>query len=111
MSVDEVGCCGAYCGTCREFRKTCKGCTIGYLDGARDLKRARCEIKICCITKGYASCADCAHFDSCQTIQDFHSHKGYKYGKYQQAIEYITAHGYDSFLAIADTWKNAYGRY
>lgn len=50
--TEEIGCCGAYCGTCREFEKTCKGCKPGYLDGSRDLNRARCKMKKCCLTKG-----------------------------------------------------------
>ena len=25
--TEEIGCCGAYCGTCREYLKTCKGCS------------------------------------------------------------------------------------
>lgn len=29
--TEEIGCCGAYCKTCREFEKTCKGCKLGYL--------------------------------------------------------------------------------
>ena len=28
--TEEIGCCGAYCGTCREYRKTCKGCKTRY---------------------------------------------------------------------------------
>ena len=26
---EEIGCCGAYCGTCREYLKTCKGLQTG----------------------------------------------------------------------------------
>ena len=37
--IDEIGCCGAYCKTCREYQDTCKGCKPGYLDGSRDLRR------------------------------------------------------------------------
>lgn len=44
--TEEIGCCGAYCGTCREYQKTCKGCKSGYLDGSRDLSRAKCRMKI-----------------------------------------------------------------
>ena len=32
--TEEIGCCGAYYGTCREFEKTCKGCKTGYLGRA-----------------------------------------------------------------------------
>lgn len=30
--TEEIGCCSAYCKTCRELEKTCKGCKQGYLD-------------------------------------------------------------------------------
>ena len=109
--TEEIGCCGAYCKTCREFRKTCKGCTLGYLDGSRDLRKARCKMKVCCLTKGQATCADCAEYASCETIQRFVQHPGYKYSKYRQALEFIRAYGYQAFLTVAQNWKNAYGKY
>ena len=37
----EIGCYGAYCGTCREYLKTCKGCKPGYLNGCL-LYTSRC---------------------------------------------------------------------
>lgn len=109
--TEEIGCCGAYCKTCREFLKTCKGCKLGYLDGSRDLRKARCKMKVCCLTKGHATCADCAEYASCETIQRFVQHPGYKYSKYKKALEYIRAHGYQAFLTVAQNWKNAYGKY
>ena len=30
--IEEI----SYCGTCREYLKTCKGCKTGYLDGSRN---------------------------------------------------------------------------
>lgn len=40
-----IGCCGAYCGTCRALLdKTCKGCKLGYDDGKRDIRAARCAM-------------------------------------------------------------------
>ena len=87
--VEEIGCCGAYCGTCREYQKTCKGCKSGYLDGSRDLSRAKCRMKKCCLTRGHITCGDCGEYESCETIQSFLSHPGYKYGKYRQALEYM----------------------
>ncbi len=109
--TEKIGCCGAYCKTCREFLKTCKGCKLGYLNGLRDLRRAKCSIKICCLTKGYITCADCDIFDSCETIQSFIQHPGYKYSKYKQALAFIRANGYTAFMNAADHWKNAYGKY
>ena len=54
--MEEIGCYGAYCGTCREYLKTCKGCKPGYLNGSRDLSRAKCRMKKCCLTK-VSTCA------------------------------------------------------
>jgi hypothetical protein len=34
MDREDVGCCGAFCGTCPERKNgLCKGCTTGYADG------------------------------------------------------------------------------
>ncbi len=112
MSLREIGCCGAYCRTCRALREqACKGCKLGYDTGERDIDRARCRIKVCCVTKGHTSCADCPDLSGCPTLAEFHGKKGYKYGKYRQAIDFIKQNGYPGFLKIADTWTNAYGKY
>lgn len=112
MSIEELGCCGAYCKTCKVIAaKVCKGCKADYNEGGRDLKKAKCKIKVCCMTKGMKSCADCADYDECSVIQEFHHHSGYKYGKYKQAIAYIKEHGYNDFFESADSWSNAYGKY
>ena len=109
--TEEIGCCGAYCGTCQEYQKTCKGCKTGYLDGSRDLSRAKCRMKKCYLTRGHITCGDCGEYESCGTIQFFLSQPGYKYGKYRQALEFIRAHGHAAFLNAAKHWTNAYGRY
>ncbi|MDK2988836.1 MAG: hypothetical protein PWR16_365 [Methanoculleus sp.] len=112
MSLTEIGCCGAYCGTCRALKEqACKGCKIGYDTGERDIDRARCRIKVCCVKKGYTSCADCPEIHACRTLNEFYAKNGYKYKKYKQAIEFIGQKGYSAFLNIADTWTNAYGKY
>jgi hypothetical protein len=112
MSLQEIGCCGAYCGTCRAMKEErCKGCKIGYDTGERDIGRAKCRIKVCGIRKGYQSCADCPDVPTCPTLNEFHGKNGYKYTKYMQAIAFIRQHGYPEFLKIADTWTNAYGKY
>ena len=109
--TEKIGCCGAYCKTCREFEKTCKGCKLGYLDGSRDLGRAKCRMKKCCLTKGHITCADCEEYEHCETVQAFLNHSVYKYSKYKQALEYIRAHDYAAFMKTAENWKNAYGKY
>ena len=109
--TEKIGCCGAYCNTCREYQKSYKGHKQGYLDGSRDLCRAKCRMKKCCLTKGHITCVDCAEYESCETVQAFLNHPGYKYTKYKQALEYICAHGYAAFITAAEHWKNAYGKY
>ncbi len=108
---EEIGCCGAYCKTCREFLKTCKGCKSGYSDGTRNLSKAKCKMKICRLNKSHATCADCSDFETCEIIGRFINHSGYKYSKYKQALEFIRSDGYDKFLSLAQKWKNPYGRY
>ena len=112
MSIEEVGCCGAYCGTCKVIKEgLCLGCKIGYSTGARDISKAKCKIKVCCIQRGYNSCADCSEYVSCDNIQGFFAKNGYKYKKYKQALEYIKKNGYEKFISIADGWKMQYGKY
>jgi hypothetical protein len=112
MSIEEIGCCGAYCKTCQAFvQQTCKGCKIGYKKGERDIAKAKCKIKVCCVNKKYQSCADCAEYYICPQINDLYNKKGYKYGKYRQATVFIKQNGYDAFLEIANKWKNAHGKY
>lgn len=105
--TEEIGCCGAYCKTCREFLM----CKPGYLDGARDLNRARCKMKKCCLARDHMICADCAEYDRCDVIQRFITHPGYKHAKYRQALAFIRAHDYAAFIKAAESWKNAYGKY
>ena len=112
MSIEEIGCCGAYCGTCRVFKeKTCQGCKVGYERGDRNILKAKCKMKVCCISKKQPSCADCDEYGTCSILNDFYRKNGYKYKKYKQALDYIRAYGYDSFLEIADKWNNAYGKF
>lgn len=107
--MTQIGCCGTYCKTCREYKTACKGCQDGYLDGTRDLSKARCKIKICCISKAYACCAECHNLDVCPTIQGFYE-KGYKYKRYRRSKEFIREHGYTVFSRIAEDWESAYGK-
>ena len=112
MTIEEIGCCGAYCGTCQVLRTgACQGCKLGYATGVRDVEKAKCKMKVCCVTKGLNSCADCGEYETCGMLREFHGKNGYKYTKYHQAIEYIRENGYEHFLGIADKWKNAYGKY
>ena len=65
----------------------------------------------CCLTRGCITCGDCGEYESCEIIQSFLNHPGYKYGKYKQALEYIRAHGHAAFLNAAEHWTGAHGKY
>lgn len=111
MTVEETGCCGAYCGTCRVIAEgLCKGCKAGYDNGERDITRAKCAMKVCCVTKKYGTCADCPNFTDCATLAGFYGKNGYKYKKYREALEFIRLNGYQEFLVLADQWKGPYGK-
>ncbi len=112
MSISEIGCCGAYCKTCKAFTgKACKGCKIGYDNGERDISKSKCKIKVCCVKQNYNSCADCPKYGECLTVNGFYNKNGYKYKKYRSATQYIKQNGYDAFISVAGNWKNAHGKY
>ena len=113
MSIREIGCCGAYCRTCRALAdRSCRGCKLGYESGKRDISKAKCRIKICCfVERGFETCADCPDYSSCLIIQGFYDKEGYKYGKYRQSIEFVRHNGYDNFILIADNWTGPYGKF
>ena len=109
---EDIGCCGSFCGTCKVKKEIlCLGCKFGYSGGERDISKAKCKIKICCITKKLVSCADCNGLDNCSIIQEFYNKNGYKYKKYKQAINYIVNNGYSKYLNQTKEWTMQYGRY
>ena len=111
MSVELIGCCGAYCGTCPPLKEgSCRGCKLGYKTGERDVSKARCLMKVCCLRKKLETCMDCQNYPKCKIIQGFQGKKGYKYKRYKQSAEFIREHGYKKFLEKAKDWKRAYGR-
>jgi hypothetical protein len=107
-----IGCCGAYCKTCKPYIEDyCKGCKLGFDTGERDINRAKCRIKLCCFKERHlVTCADCPDFASCEIIGSFHGKNGYKYKKYKQSIEFIRKNGYSRFVKLADRWTGAYGK-
>ena len=107
-----IGCCGAYCKTCKPFiEEACKGCKISFDTGQRDINKAKCKIKLCCFRDNkFDTCADCSKLEFCKIIQDWFAKNGYKYKKYKQAIEFIKEFGYSKFIKLANKWKNAYGK-
>jgi hypothetical protein len=107
-----IGCCGAYCRTCRPFIEgACRGCKLGYAEGKREIRRAKCAMKVCCVgERNLETCADCPDYETCEIIQGFYAKKGYKYKKYRESIEFIRKHGYAKFIEVANRWKGAYGK-
>jgi hypothetical protein len=116
MTIKEIGCCGAYCRTCIAWQRasypnerTCLGCKLGYGPGGRDLGKAKCKIKVCCLGRGLETCADCPDFP-CNILKEFWGKKGWKYGQYRKQLEFIREKGCEEFLKRADMWKRAHGR-
>jgi hypothetical protein len=113
MSIIEIGCCGAYCKTCRTSAtgNHCRGCKLGYGKGERDINKARCRIKVCCFKeRKLETCADCPDYSTCEIIYSFHDKSGYKYKKYKQSIEFIKKNGYAKFIEMANDWNGPYGK-
>jgi hypothetical protein len=76
--VRYIGCCGAYCGTCRALSdRVCRGCKLGYATGERDLANSRCAMKLCCLTRGLETCAECGDYSTCEILGAFHGKNGY----------------------------------
>ena len=106
-----IGCCGAYCKTCPSLIEGfCKGCKLGYDDGARDLTKAKCKMKVCCFgQRKLETCADCSDY-ACNLLVEFQGKNGYKYRKYKESMEFIREHGYAEFVRRAAKWTRAYGK-
>jgi hypothetical protein len=117
MTINEIGCCGAYCKTCMKHQKekypqerTCRGCKLGYESGQRDLSKAKCKIKVCCfIERKLQTCADCMN-DPCEILTKFWSKNGRKYQQYKNQIQFIRRSGYDEFLKCANEWNGPFGK-
>ena len=107
-----IGCCAAYCKTCKAYKEGyCKGCKLGFDTGKRDINKAKCKIKLCCFRdKKFNTCADCSKLESCKIISDWYTKNGYKYKKYKEAIEFIKKNGYPKFIKLADKWSDPYGK-
>jgi len=106
----QIGCCGAYCKTCRASKtgSHCRGCKLGYDTGERDIKRAKCRIKLCCLEKGFQTCADCSGFSSCEKLRN--RFKGYQLRKYLEILGFIRKNGYGRFAEVAGEWNGPYGK-
>lgn len=110
QNLQLIGCCGAYCKTCRAYTGgACRGCTIGYRSGDRDINKAKCSVKVCCLRREFRTCADCPDYPTCATIRAFHGKRGYKYRRYREALEFIRTNGCAAFVAAANRWKAAFG--
>lgn len=111
-NLKYIGCCGTYCKTCKPYIEGyCKGCKLGYYTGKRDINRAKCIIKLCCIKeKKYSSCADCDKYLTCKKIKKKFGNDKYNFKKCMQCLDFIKNNGYDKFTKIADKWKGPFGK-
>ena len=111
-SITYIGCCGTFCKTCKPLIEGfCKGCRLGYDNGRRDINKAKCIIKLCCIKeKGYETCVECVEFSSCEKIITKFGKQKYNVKKCMQCLEYIKKNGYSKFIKMAKNWKGPYGK-
>ena len=82
-----IGCCSAYCKTCKSFVKgLCKGCKLGYDEGERDINKTKFKIKLGCFKKNkLENCADYQDYPTCTIIQNFYNKKPLEYKQYKQS--------------------------
>jgi len=94
--------CGFYCGAFPKFTKGecqgCKGdnpkCAIGY---------TKCQVRPCCIERGYSSCAECTEFTSVKQCSKFNPFM-IRFGQFitrtnrRMGIELIKEKGEDFFV-------------
>lgn len=111
MSIREIGCCGAYCRTCRAYNPGfCRGCKIGYEEGLRDINRAKCKLKLCCFRdRNLETCAVCPDYP-CILIDEHFPKTGWKYKQTRRQLEFIREYGYNRFLKIANKWQDCRGK-
>jgi hypothetical protein len=109
---EYIGCCGTYCATCKPFVDGfCKGCRLGYKEGERDINRAKCKIKLCCMReKEFDTCAECEEYSLCEKIIVKFGKEKYNHKKCMQCLDYISEHGFSVFIENAEKWKGPYGR-
>lgn len=89
-----VAFCGLYCGGCKKYlMEKCPGC-------AKNEKASWCNIRTCCLSKNYKSCADCqTSVAECKKFTNFIS-KLFSLifrSDRKACIDYIKASGYESY--------------
>ncbi len=89
--INELAPCGAYCGACPSFNKTCNGCASDDKDQDRCSKWS-CKIRDCCYNqKGLDYCIYCEQFP-CKIInKKFSSHQGDPRYTYRREIPDVFA--------------------
>ncbi len=90
--------------------RTCEGCKLGYESGKRDIRKAKCEIKVCCFKeRRLETCVDCLRYP-CEILNNFWGKNGWKYKQYRRQLEFIRQYGYEEYLKKANLWKGPHGK-
>lgn len=64
-AANTVAYCGLYCTGCGSARRgKCAGCKSG---GGF----ARCQVRLCAVDRGFATCAECGEMESCKKLNNF----------------------------------------
>ena len=92
----NIAFCGLYCEACRGFIKgKCKGC-------AGNEKATWCQIRTCCMEKGYRSCADCKEITDLTQCKKYNNPVariiGFVFRTDRAAcVDYIRLNGYPAY--------------
>lgn len=111
--IEYIACCGCYCKTCKAYQSyNCRGCKLGYNNNERDINKTKCKIKLCCFkVKRLKTCADCDDFDQCIIISNRFKPGTRDNKKCLESLFYIKNQGYESYLNMANKWKNHFGKF
>ena len=106
----NIAFCGLYCGACGAFTKgKCSGC-------AGNEKATWCQIRTCCMEKGYRSCADCTDITDLRDCKKYHNPIARVIGFVSRTdrnacIGYIRTNGYSDFARyMAEKGKSSMPR-
>jgi hypothetical protein len=59
--INELAPCGAFCGACPSFAKSCDGCSSENV-GQKRTSKWSCIVRNCCYDKNMSYCAECDQF-------------------------------------------------
>ena len=94
----NIAYCGLYCEACNKYlNDKCPGC-------AHNEKATWCEVRKCCMSNSYKSCADCTEYSDPKECGNFHNPISRVIGflfrsDRSKCIDYIRKNGYEAYAS------------